>query len=217
MRRVLLSVAVGLAGATAVAGAGWTLEAAALPQPAHADEVTAKAIGWLAAHPSAVDVFHAGHHRLHGSCSAGVFRKDHTKRAFHGMLLSLRPGPVVLFGQYKSFLIHGAPLPFLPRSLAAAVGCPGRIASTLDRAMQLGAPVTAERSYAANQPAVKIEIRRADDERLTLYVSPDGDRPLVAIVARDGKVAAARIYLRRATRRRIRRVHIPHRPARRRK
>jgi len=199
----------GLAGATAVAGAGWALEAAALPPPEHADQVAAAAIGWLAEHPFAVDVFHAGHHRLHGACTQGSFRAGHGRGVVHGTLISLRPGPVVVFARHHQVVrIHGAPLRFLPPSLAAAVGCPRRLASTLDRATHFGDSLRVERSYAANQPALKLELRRVHDERLTLYVSPQRARPLVAILARDGKVATARIYLGNTTPQALRHFHI---------
>jgi hypothetical protein len=217
MRQALLSVAVGLAGAAALAGAGWTLEAASLPPPEHADRVAARAIGWLTKHPVAVDVFHAAHHRLDGACVQGRFRGGGARKAMRGTLVSLRPGPVVVLARHSRRIVlrPGAPQPFLPTSLAADAGCPGRLASTLDSATRTGGPVRVERSYAANQPALKLVLRRLHGRRLTLYVSPRGDRPLVAIVDRNGKVATARLYVTAPTPRARRRFDIPPPPRRR--
>jgi hypothetical protein len=51
-----------------------------------------------------------------------------------------------------------------------------------------------ERAYAANQPALALELR-LHDERLTLYLSPRGYRPLVVLGAVGGRIAVARLYL----------------------
>jgi len=56
-----------------------------------------------------------------------------------------------------------------------------------------------ERAFAANQPALALEISNLRDERLTVYVSPRQYRPLVAIAAAEGQTATARIYLAHAT------------------
>ncbi len=90
---------------------------------------------------------------------------------------------------------------FPPGLLAADAGCSGELARTLAAVAQNGGNLTAERSYAANRPAVALELQRGREERLTLYVSPRTDRPLVAFVDLDRRTITARIYLQRGTRR----------------
>jgi len=67
-----------------------------------------------------------------------------------------------------------------------------------------------ERAYAANRPAIALEVQRSREARMTLFVSPRTDRPLVAFVDLDGLNITARIYLqgvRRAVLRQFRLLH----------
>jgi len=91
----------------------------------------------------------------------------------------------------------GHPSRRVPAALAVAAGCSSELAATLATAAQNGAHLGIERSYAANRPAIALEVSRSNDERLTLYVSPETYRPLVAIVALEGREATARLYLSR--------------------
>jgi hypothetical protein len=85
------------------------------------------------------------------------------------------------------------------------------LGKTLAAAAQSGGHLTAERAYAANRPAIALELQRGKRGRLTLYVSPRTNRPLVAIVDRAGEQVTARIYLQRVSRRVLRRFRILHR------
>lgn len=197
MRRTLLSVAVGLAGAAGVTASGWALQAAALPPPTPAAQVAADASAWFHEYRLLVDVFHFHHRRTKGACLRGWFpgalgSKDRAS------LLSLESGSV--FRESKRHpvrLVRGHPGRRLPGALAIAAGCSGALAPTLATAAQSGTHLRVERSYAANRPAIALEVSRSNDERLTLYVSPETYRPLVAIVALDGREATARLYLSR--------------------
>lgn len=193
MRRALLSVAVGLAGAAAVTASGWALQAAALPPPTPAARVAADASVWFHEYRFVVAVFHYEHRRTEGACLRGWFRHVHGRKA-RGSLLSLR-----------STRSHGARL---PRRLAAAAGCSRELARAIVGAAQSGAHLTVSRSYAANRPAIALRVPRGKDKRLTLYVSPRTDRPLVAVVAIADHEATARLYLHPVTRRALARFHL---------
>jgi hypothetical protein len=182
VRRALLSVAIGLAGAAGVAASGWALQAAALPPPTPAARVAADASVWLHEYRLVVDVFHVDHGRIKGACLRGWFRTPHHGKR-RGSLLSLRSGP----RHHRR----------LDRLLASA-GCSGKLAPRLAAAAQSGSDIDASRAYAANQPAIELKLKRFRHERLTLYVSPRTYRPLVAIVALHGREATARLFLNRA-------------------
>jgi hypothetical protein len=69
--------------------------------------------------------------------------------------------------------------------------------------------MTVSRAYAANQPAIALRVSRGNDRRLTLYVAPRTDRPLVTIVALADHEATARLYLSRAEPRLLAHFHLP--------
>jgi hypothetical protein len=85
------------------------------------------------------------------------------------------------------------------------------LARTLAAAAQSSLHLTTERAYAANRPAVALELQRGREMRLTLFVSPRTDRPLVAFVDLDTRKITARIYLQRVTRAVLRRFRLLHR------
>jgi hypothetical protein len=68
-----------------------------------------------------------------------------------------------------------------------------------------------ERAYAANRPAIALELRRNREARMTLFVSPPTDKPLVAFVDLDGQKITARIYLQRVRRRVLAEFRLLHR------
>lgn len=183
MRRALLSLAIGLAGAAGVAASGWALQAAALAPPEPADRVAADASVWFHEHRFVVDVFHFEDRRTSGACLRGWVQTASGKKA-RVSRLSLRPGP------------HSARL--LPTRLAAAAGCSGKLARVLAGAAQSGAHLTVSRGYAAHRPVIALKLSRRKREQLTLFVSPRTYRPLVAVVALGGQEVTARLYLARA-------------------
>ena len=212
MRRALVSVAVALAGTAAVIASGWALQAAALPPPKPAARVAADASVWFHEYRLAVDVFHFDHRRSKGACvRSWVRRRDGGK--VRASLLSFGAGPILrLSGKRHVSVVDERRLRlFPPALLAAAAGCSRMLASRLATAAQNGGHLTTERSYAANRPAVALELERGREERLTLYLSPRTYRPLVAFVDLDRQRITARIYLQRVTRHVLGRFDLLHR------
>lgn len=213
MRRAFVSVATAFAGVAGVAASCWALQAAALPPPKPAARVAADASVWFHEYRLAVDVFHFDHRRIKGACVRGwVVRRDGGKT--RASLLSFRAGPILRVAERRPISIVATPRRrhwFPPARLAAASGCTRTLAKTLAAAAQSGGHLTAERAYAANRPAIALELQRGKRGRLTLYVSPRTNRPLVAIVDRAGEQVTARIYLQRVSRRVLRRFRILHR------
>lgn len=202
MRRALVSVVVGLAGAAALAAAAWAVQTVALPQPARAHRVAADVGQWFHYYRLSIDVFHSDGHRFSGECLRGSYRirgPRHVRHA-HGSVLALSGGPVVLLtGKRRIRLVSGRRRSELPAFLAVAAGCTKALASEVDAAAQSNLRLRVERAYAANQPALALRLPRIRDERLTIYLSPRNDRPLVAVAAVGGRIATARLYLTRAT------------------
>lgn len=212
MRGPLVSVVVALAGVAGVIASGWALQAAALPPPRPADRVAADASAWFHDYRLAVDVFHFDRRRVEGACVRGWFaRRDGVED--RGSLISFRAGPILRVSGKDHLSVVRAPrrIGFPPPLLAADVGCSRMLARTLAAAAQGSAHVSTERAYAANRPAIALELQRGKEERLTLYVSPRTDRPLVAFLARDRRHITARIYLQPVGRRVLRRFGLLHR------
>jgi hypothetical protein len=198
VRRALLSVAIGLAGATGVAASGWAIQAVALPPPRPAARVAADASFWFHEYRLVVDVFHFEHRRTKGACVRTWFT-GRNERKVRSSLLSLGAGRILRVLPKRPISVvtaHRGRFP--PGRLAADAGCSRMLARTLAAAAQSNAHLTTERSYAANRPAIALELQQGRTERLTLYVSPRTDRPLVAFVDRNGHEITARIYLVRA-------------------
>jgi hypothetical protein len=211
VRRALVSVAVAFAGAAGVIASGWALQAAALPPPKPAARIAADASAWFHEYRLAVDVFHFDHRRVEGACVRGWIKRRNGRKV-RASLLSFDAGPILRLSgkRHVSVVAARRRRRFPPGLLAADAGCSRMLARTLGAAAQNGGHLTTERSYAANRPAVALELQRAREERLTLYVSPRTDRPLVAFVDLDRRKITARIYLQRATRRMLARFEILH-------
>lgn len=204
-----MSVAVGLAGAAGVAASGWALQAAALPPPTPATRVAADASAWFHDYRLVVDVFHAGHRRIKGACLRGWFPRPHKPKA-RASMLSLAPGSILRVPERRHPWLAASRRNHQPGRMLALVGCSGELATVVAAAAQSGAHLTTERGYAANQPAVALELRHGKNARLTLYVSPRTYRPLVAFVDLDGRTATARLYLAPARPSVLSRLHLLH-------
>jgi hypothetical protein len=197
VRQTLVSVFVGLAGAAGVAASGWAVQAAALPPPTSAARVAADASAWFHEYRLVVDVFHSEHRRTSGACLRGWVGGAHGHKA-RGSVLSLESGPILrTLPKQRVGVVSGHPDRYLPGALAMAAGCSRELASTLAEAAQAGAHMTVSRAFAANQPAIALKVSPSHDKRLTIYLSPRTDRPLVAIVALADHEATARLYLSR--------------------
>ena len=187
---------------------GWALQSASLTPPEPADRVAANASAWLYQYRMVVDVFHFDHRRKKGACLRGWFPGPNGKKT-RASLLSLRRGPVLRVSDNRRLSLaverRGR---HVPGRILALAGCSGELLRVLAAAAQSGGHLTTERSYAANQPTIALELKHGKKERLTLYVSPRLYRPLVAIVATDGHEATARLYLSRAKPHLLARFHL---------
>jgi len=193
VRRTLLSVAVGLAGAACVTASAWALQAAALPAPKPATRVAADASAWLHDYRRVVDVFHVDHRRMKGECLRGWFPRPHRPKS-RASILSLGTTRLRV-PERKHPWRAAARHSHQPDRILAFIGCSGELAPVIAAAAQSGGRLSAERSYAANQPAIALELEHAKEERLTLYVSARSYKPLVAFAELDGRQATARLYL----------------------
>ena len=200
MRQALLSVVLAFAGVAGVIASGWAVQAGALPPPKPAARVAADASEWFHEYRLAVDVFHFHHRRVEGACVRGWLRRPNGSKT-GGSLLSFGAGPVLRIAGKRHVSVVAPPgRRFPPGLLAADAGCSRVLARTLAAAAQGAARLTTERAFAANRPAVALEVQRSEDARLTVFLSPETDRPLVAFVDLDGRMITARIYLQRVTR-----------------
>jgi hypothetical protein len=214
MRRALLSVAVAVVGAAGVTAGGWALQAAALPAPTPAATVAADASAWLHEHRFVVDVFHRHHRRIEGACLRGWFPGQGGPIA-RASLLAVGSEPTLRIPVRRHVrLTLGGRGQGPSNRILAFVGCSGELLQVFGGAAQSGGRLSTERSYAAGQPAIALELERGEEGRFTLYVSPRTYRPLVAFVDLEGDAATARLYLGRATPRLLRRYHLPAKPRR---
>lgn len=199
VRRSLLSFIIGLAGVAVLAGAGWAVQDVGLPRPAPADRIAADAEAWLNYHRFSIDIFHSDDRRFRGACLRGWYPhlRGHLAR---GSLLAFTGGHVALAtAKGRVEFASGRSRSEFPASLAVASGCTASLANELNAATQSGLRLDVDRSYAANQPALALRLPRIRDERLVLFVSPRNYKPLVTVLALDGRIASARLYLGRAT------------------
>jgi hypothetical protein len=202
VRRALVSVVVAFAGAAGVTAAGWALQAATLPAPRPAAQVAADASVWFHEYRLGVDVFHFHHRRIEGACVSTWSRRPDGKKT-RTSVLSFRSGPILRISAKRRVSVVTARRRrrFPPGLLAADAGCSRLLSGALTSAAQNGGHITTERGYAANRPAIAVEVQLGREKRLTVFVSPRTDRPLVAFVDLDRRQITARIYLQRVTRR----------------
>ena len=196
-----MSVAIAFAGVVGVIASGWALQAGALPPPKPAARIAADASVWFHEHRLAVDVFHFDHRRVVGACVRGWLPRTKGGQV-RASLLSFTGGRILQISgrRHVAVVVARSRLRLPPGLLAAEAGCSRMLERTLAGAAQNAVHITTERAYAANRPAVAIELRRGREERVTLFVSPKTEQPLVAFVDLDGRRITARIYLQRVTR-----------------
>lgn len=193
-----MSLIIGLAGVAVLAGAGWAVQDVGLPRPPPADRIAADAEAWLNYHRFSIAIFHSDDRRFRGACLRGWY--PHLRGGLaRGSLLTFTGGRVALATAKGRIEFASGRRSEFPASLAVASGCTASLANELNAATQSGLRLDVDRAYAANQPALALRLPRVRDERLVLYVSPRSYKPLVTILALDGRIASARIYLARAT------------------
>lgn len=198
MRRTLLSVAIGLAGAGVVVATAWSVQTVGLPPPSRAGRVAADATRWLAEHRAVVDAFHVDRQRLSGMCVSGWFPTGHGTSAL-GSLLALRSGAQFLVADHRVRREDGfrrrAALPHL----AADVGCGRNIEQALLPGEQALFHLRSERAYAAGRPAIALRLHFGTRGHFTLFVAAGTYEPLVAILHTRHETVTARLYLARQT------------------
>jgi hypothetical protein len=167
-----------------------------LPPPKPAARVAADASVWFNDYRLGIDVFHFHDRRIEGACVRGWERLRNGSKV-RASLLSYEAGPILrITGSRHVSVVAARRVHRFPPGLPAAdAGCSRMLAQTLAAAAQGTGHLTMERAYAANRPAIALEIQRGREKRLTLFVSPRTDQPLVAYVDLDGQMIAARIYL----------------------
>jgi hypothetical protein len=212
VRQALVSVVIALIGVAGVIACGWALQAAALPPPKPAARVAADASVWFHEYRLAVDVFHFDHQRSEGACVRSWFLRGNGAKV-HSSILSFRSGPILRLSDSRrvSVIMSRREKRFPPGLLAAGAGCSRTLARTLAAAAQGVGHISTERSYAANRPAIALELQLGREKRMTLFVSPRTYRPLVAFVDLDARKITARIYLQRVTRAVLARFGLLHR------
>jgi len=204
-----LSVGVASAGVAAVVAAGWGVQRIAFPAPERAERVAVSAEAWFHYYRLSFDVFHAEDQRFSGECIRGwsVHPPVQPRPQHVGGLVTIWPGSVLAFSggpvvlakdKHAVHHVYGTRRRDLPGFLAVAIGCTGALANALTQAVQSNRDLSIERAYAANHPALALELR-LHHERLTLYLSPRTYRPLVVVGAVGGQIATARVYLTRFT------------------
>ena len=189
----------------------WALQAGALPPPTPAARLAADASEWFQGYRLAVDVFHFDHRRVKGACVRGWLRQN--GRKVRASLLSFKAGPILRISgkRHVTVVAMRRRRRFPPGLLAADAGCSSMLARALATAVHSAVHLTAERAYAANRPAIALEIQRGWEGRLTLFVSARTHRPLVAFVDLDARKITARISLQRVARGVLARFRLLHR------
>src|SRR4029077_3933683 len=117
------------------------------------------------------------------ACLRGWLR-GRNGRKIRESLLAFRAGPILRVSKKRHVSVVAARRRrlFPPGLLAADAGCSRMLALTLAAAAQGMGHLTTERAYAANRPAIALEMQLSRERRLTVFVSPRTERPLVAFV-----------------------------------
>lgn len=196
MRKLVLSVGVGLLGALGLMGIAWGVELVALPPPVHADLVAARAARWLNDYRAAVDVFQVGHRRIEGLCLHGSPEDRHSERSQSSFLV-LASGKTLHVTQTRTEerVVDEAGRQNQPGLLAVNVGCTYQLLAEIGEAVRTNVAIAATPAFVARQPALALRLSRVRRERLTLYVAPSTYRPLVASALIGGRQITARLHL----------------------
>lgn len=177
MRSLTVTIAVAIGMGAAALGAGWTVQAAALPSPARGDLAAVDALVVLARHRYVVSAMHIGSGPvIDGACLQGWFPR-------RGTLLRLSDGASVFDHNH----VH------LDRRAVAELelaGCPRVLVAKVASLLQNG--VRAHTARAGDELAVRIPDR---PETLTLYVEPKGDVPVGVSLRGPHTTGSSRIRL----------------------
>jgi hypothetical protein len=160
MRSLLVTAGVALAVAGGALGAGWSVEASALPSPPTADRMAVDSLVVLQHHLFVASRLRIGGARMvRASCERGWFPR-------HGTLLTLDDGSRVF---YRAVHPRVAPEQYAELELA---GCPRVLSPVVAHLLQSGVDAHARRVWLGT-PAIALHI-----SRITLYVTPKHFVPL---------------------------------------
>lgn len=175
MRSFLVTAVVGLAVAAVALGAGWSVEASALPSPTTADRMAVDGLVVLQHHLRVTSRLRmGGRSAVHATCTRGWFPR-------HGTLLTLSTGARLFFSARDPSVTRtqGAEL-----DLAA---CPRVLGPAVARLLQDGVRARATRAW-LGRPALALHIAW-----VTLYVTPKRFVPLGVRVRRPPFAGTSRL------------------------
>lgn len=154
MRSLLVTAGVALAVAGCALGAGWSVEASALPSPPSADRMAVDGLVVLQHHLFVASTLRVdGRRTVRASCERGWFPQ-------HGTLLTLSDG---------ARLFYRAAHPRVTAAQHAELelaGCPRVLSPVVARLLQGGVVARAEHVWLGT-PAIALHM-----SRITLYVTP---------------------------------------------
>jgi hypothetical protein len=180
VRSALVTLLVAAAVGAAVLGAGWTVQAAALPAPDRADLIVARAAAWLSGYRFVESVFAVGGHRaVRGRCLQSWIPAGRA---------GAQPGTVLHFGRTGTIVapdggtvqvlgvVHGEPSSLVAAQLELA-GCPRRLGHLIEAYTQSLPDVRIKRITVADRPAIGFGLP-LERGRMEIYVTPRTYRPI---------------------------------------
>jgi hypothetical protein len=180
VRSALVTVLVAAAVGAAVLGAGWTVQAAALPAPDRADLIAARAAAWLSGYRFVESVFAVGGRRaVRARCleswvpatGGGLQRGTVLHFGRTGTIVLPEQGVLQVLG-----IAHREPSALTVAQLELA-GCPRRLSHMLEVYTQSIPDLHIKRVTVADRPAIGFALPLGSG-RMEIYVTPRTYRPI---------------------------------------
>lgn len=191
----MVAILAGVAGAGVLGAAGFAVVRAGLPPPTRSHHVAAHAATWLQSHRLVLDELRIDGRQASGACLRGWRPRD-GGRPQRGSFLSLRPGTVWFASSLRRVsLARGPRQPFVLGRLETTAGCTRGLRDVLFAALQTGLDV----GVTTGQRAIALSLPEVRGERVTLYVSAQTYRPLLAVAAAGGHEVVVHLRFVRAT------------------
>jgi hypothetical protein len=201
VRGLAASVIVALSICGVALGAGWVIQTGVLPPPARAERVAANAAAWLLRYRVVESSLRVEGRRVSGLCLRGWFDSRDGLLA-RGVLLVLGDGTRILDngGAERMSNPPGVKPWHSPTLLLVLAGCPGIVGKRL-ASDAVDGTVTESRAFAAGRPALALHVPPERDhvrgkhvrDRLTVYVSARGYRPLAVVASLGDLSGSARV------------------------
>jgi hypothetical protein len=200
VRPALVTVLVAVAFGSAVLGAGWVAQSAALPAAARTDLIAAAASTWFSRYRLVVSRFRIGSGRpVRATCLQGWFAAPDGTRA---------PGTLLRFGRTSILAVDGRTTqsPWAPHTARsglgtvrlALAGCPRILARRIAALIQSGPRLAVERTVLSGRPVLALRLP-SPELRLRVYLAPLTYRPIAVSTSDDGLTGVSRIHLTRLT------------------